>query len=115
MPPSPAALLSNGSFNALIKRLSRRFRIIVIDAPPIMGLADTPRMAAAARQTVLVVEADRANLPNVRGALQRMVDARANVVGAVLTKFSMNRSSSQSQMYVYNYPSDSNRPQLDVA
>lgn len=115
MPPSPAALLSNGAFNALIKRLSRRFKIIVIDAPPIMGLADTPRMAAAARQTVLVVEAGRASLPNVRGALQRLVDARANVVGAVLTKFSMNRSASQSQMYVYHYPSDPGRPQLDVA
>jgi capsular exopolysaccharide synthesis family protein len=115
MPPSPAALLSNGAFNALIKRLSRRFKIIIIDAPPIMGLADTPRMASAALQTVLVVEADRASLPNVRGALQRLVDARANVVGAVLTKFSMNRSSSQSQMYVYHYPSEPGRPQLDVA
>jgi capsular exopolysaccharide synthesis family protein len=115
MPPSPAALLSNGAFNAMIKRLSRRYKIIIIDAPPIMGLADTPRMAAAARQTVLVVESDRASLPNVRGALQRLLDARANVVGAVLTKFSMHRSASQSQMYVYHYPSDAGRPQLDVA
>jgi capsular exopolysaccharide synthesis family protein len=114
MPPSPAALLSNARFTALIKRLSRRFKIIVIDAPPIMGLADTPRMAAAARQTVLVVESDRARLPDVRGALQRLVDARANVVGAVLTKFSMSPSS-QSQMYVYHYPSEPGRPQLDVA
>ena len=110
-----AALLSNGAFNAMIKRLSRRFKIIIIDAPPIMGLADTPRMAAAARQTVLVVESDRASLPNVRGALQRLLDARANVVGAVLTKFSLNSSSSQSQMYVYHYPSEPGRPQLDVA
>jgi capsular exopolysaccharide synthesis family protein len=115
MPPSPAALLSNGAFNALIKRLSRRYKIIVIDAPPIMGLADTPRMASAARQTVLVVESDRASLPNVRGALQRMIDARANVVGAVLTKFSMSSATSQSQMYVYHYPSEPGRPQLDIA
>ena len=113
MPPSPAAMLSDTRFQYLLKHLSRRFELIVIDAPPVYGLADSPRMAAAADHTVLVVESDRARLPEVRGALRRLVQAGAKVSGGVLTKFDL--TNSRSNLYVYSYQGQEERPRLEVA
>src|SRR3712207_6014104 len=100
MPASPAALLSSNAFKGLLKHLSRRFKVIIIDGPPVLGLADSPRMAAAARQTVFIVESERASVTDVRAALQRLVEAGAKVVGAVLTKFDLARSGSRANLYV---------------
>ena len=112
MPPSPAALLSDSRFETLLDHLSERFDVVVIDAPPVYGLADSPRMAAAVDHTVLIVESDRARLPDVRGALRRLVEAGANVSGAVLTKFDLSRS--RSNLYVYSYAGQEQRPRLQL-
>ena len=85
IPSSAAALLSGRQFGALLKDVSKIFDIVVIDGPPVFGLADTPRLAAAARSTVFVVEANRAGWRTSA----RLAQARAgatNVIGAILTK-----------------------------
>jgi hypothetical protein len=43
-------------------------------------------------------------------ALRRLIDARANLIGAVLTKMDVNRAGSS--MYVYEYGSDNRRELL---
>jgi polysaccharide biosynthesis transport protein len=113
MPPSAAALLSGTHFKALLKHLAGRFEVIIIDAPPVYGLADSPRMAASAKETVFVVETDRAKFPEVRAALRRLVEARASVAGAILTKFDLTKS--RSNLYVYSYPGQRRRARLEVA
>ena len=113
MPASPAALLSGTRFKALLKHLSQKFEVIIIDAPPVYGLADSPRMAASVKQTVLVLESDRARRTEVRAALRRLVEARARVAGAVLTKFDLTKS--RTNLYVYEYRGQRQRAQLEAA
>ena len=113
MPASPAALLSGTRFKALLKHLSQKFEVIIIDAPPVYGLADSPRMAASVKQTVLVLESDRAKRTEVRAALRRLVEARARVAGAVLTKFDLTKS--RTNLYVYEYRGQRQRAQLEAA
>jgi succinoglycan biosynthesis transport protein ExoP len=110
VPPSAAALLAGNRFGTVLRQLGRSFSTIIIDAPPVFGLADAPRLAAAAHSVVFVVEADRTKLSNVRMALRRLIDARANLIGAVLTKMDVNRAGSS--MYVYEYGSDNRRELL---
>ena len=59
----------------------------MIDAPPVLGLADAPILTNAAEATVFVVGAGLARVGPVRGALQRLEIAKAPVIGAVLTKY----------------------------
>ena len=115
IPSSAAALLSGRQFGALLKDVSKIFDIVVIDGPPVFGLADTPRLAAAARSTVFVVEANRARMANVSAALRRLAPAQANVIGAVLTKFDVRRAAgSGAHVYVYGYPRNEPK-QLEAA
>lgn len=115
VPASPAALLGDKRFAVLLKRLSASFDMLVVDAPPVFGLADTPRLATVASSVVFVVEADRSKIANVRTALRRLAEARANLVGAVLTKFDIRRASSGAETYVYDYRRSESQEQLTAA
>ena len=48
VPPNPADLLSTGRIRAILGQASERFDLVVVDAPPTLGLADAPLLAAAA-------------------------------------------------------------------
>jgi Mrp family chromosome partitioning ATPase len=101
-PASPAALLSGKEFKLLLRQLGEIYDLIIIDGPPVLGLADAPRMAAVVQNTVFIVEAGRTKIEEVRGTLSRLVQSRAKLAGIVLTKFDPFQSSS-SNLYVYDY------------
>lgn len=86
-PPNPAELMSGGGIRALLSYLSEHYDHIIIDSPPVLGLADAPRLASIVDATILVIEANRSHRGAIDGALRRLAAARAHVIGAVLVKF----------------------------
>ncbi len=87
LPPNAADLLSNARLLSLLSVGLEVFDLIVLDAPPVMGLADAPLMSNAAGATVFVVGAGQARSNHVRGALKRLHMGRGLLIGTVLTKF----------------------------
>jgi len=87
LPPNAADLLGGTRMMSLLSIGLEVFELIVIDGPPVMGLADAPLLASAAEATVFVVGAGQARLGSVRGALRRLQLGRGAVIGAVLTKY----------------------------
>lgn len=101
-PPSAAELLTGDRLSKLMTMLTSRFDHVVVDAPPVMGLADAPLIASATEGTVFVVDmqATRRNIAKV--ALDRLVTAQTHVLGAVLTKYDP-RGNASSYGYDYSY------------
>ena len=99
-PPNPAALLDSANLQELIRRLEKQFDVVIIDGPPVLGLADAPLLARTAEATVLIVEAGKTRRSAVRDTVRRLQQAGAQVVGSVLTKFDHN-----SHGYGYGYGS----------
>lgn len=91
-PPSPAELASGAGIRALLMYLGDRYDQIIIDSPPVLGLADAPRLASVADATVLVVEANRSQRGAIEGAIRRLNAARARLIGAVLVKFDVEKA-----------------------
>jgi Mrp family chromosome partitioning ATPase len=87
LPPNAADLLSSRRLHSLLTVGLEVFDLIVVDGPPVMGLADAQLLSSAASATVFVVGAGQARMGAVRGALKRMELARAPLIGAVLTKY----------------------------
>lgn len=102
LPPNPAELLAGARFPQLLEEAKARFDLLVIDGPPVIGLADAPILASRAAATVLVVEAGGARRSVVRIATKRLLQARARLLGALLTKFDA-KSSSYGYGYGYSY------------
>ncbi|HWL48176.1 MAG TPA: polysaccharide biosynthesis tyrosine autokinase [Sphingomonadaceae bacterium] len=87
LPPNAAELLTGPRLDLVLKALAEHFDHIVVDSPPVMGLADAPLIASRVEGTVFVVEAHGIRRRLVRMALDRLNDAHAHVLGAILTKF----------------------------
>jgi capsular exopolysaccharide synthesis family protein len=87
LPPNPAELLAGPRFATLLSLAAERFDVVIVDGPPVMGLADAPIIASMAAGTLLVIECSETRRAVVRDALKRLNFARARMVGAVLNKF----------------------------
>ena len=87
LPPNAAELLAGPRVLSLLSVGCEVFDLIVIDGPPVLGLADAPLLSGAASATVFVVAAGSTKQAIVRGALRRLQLSRANLIGAVLTKY----------------------------
>ena len=108
-PPSAAELLAGDRFGGLLKQLSERFDHIVVDAPPVLGLADAPLIGSVVEGCVFVLESHSTKRAAARTAISRLAAASVPLVGIVLTKYLSSRSS-QYYGYEYSYGSKNDRP-----
>ncbi|QDM41014.1 polysaccharide biosynthesis tyrosine autokinase [Altererythrobacter sp. TH136] len=102
IPPNAAQLLTGSRISSLLQELSKDFDHIVIDAPPVMGLADVPLIAGHVDGVVYAVEAHGIRVGQVRAALQRLSASSTHLLGIVVTKFDPKKSS-KGYGYTYGY------------
>ncbi|KAA1188918.1 polysaccharide biosynthesis tyrosine autokinase [Pseudohalioglobus sediminis] len=93
IPPNPAELLHGSRMLNLTTLAAKRFDYVVIDGPPLLGLADALLLADVAKGTLLVVAAGEARNGGVEAGLKRLRHSRANLLGGVLTKYDLNKAS----------------------
>lgn len=108
-PPNAAELLSGSRFSALIERLLSRYDHVVIDAPPVIGLADAPLIASQIEGIIYAIEAGGARSSLIRTAMARLNSPSTNLIGAVLTKFNANKAH-YGYGYDYGYGYGKNDP-----
>ena len=88
LPPNPADLLSTGRFQEILAEVTSHFDIVIIDAPPIIGLADSLLLASVAGQVMFVVESGKTRTKAAVEALRMLGRSGAHILGATLTKSS---------------------------
>ncbi len=101
VPPNPSELLASGLLGPVIAQAASQFDHVIVDAPPVLGLADAPLLTHVTEATVFVLEAGRTGVGQARASLRRLLQVGAPVVGAVLTKLD-----SQRHGYGYGYGYD---------
>jgi len=87
VPPNPATLLASKRLEQVIKLAASKFDVVVIDGPPVVGLADVLMLASLVEGTIFVAEAGRAHLGAAKSAIARLRATADNIIGVVLTKF----------------------------
>jgi capsular exopolysaccharide synthesis family protein len=92
IPPNAAELLTGARLSLLIERLLEHFDHVIIDSPPVMGLADAPLIASRVEGVIYTVESHGIRSSLVKTALGRLVSANARIIGGVLTKFEARRA-----------------------
>jgi Mrp family chromosome partitioning ATPase len=102
IPPNPAELLAGDNLKSLLKSAMGQCDHVLVDAPPVLGLADALLISMATEGTVFVVESGRTRSTQARQALARLSGVRAHMLGAVLTKLNV-RNSGYGYGYGYNY------------
>jgi succinoglycan biosynthesis transport protein ExoP len=113
IPPSPPELIASARFAALLADAAATFDHVVIDGPPILGLADSPLLSTTVQATLMVVEAGRTRTRAVVEAQNRLRTAGSHLIGAILTRYQAQASYGYGYGYgqnkdQYRYVADSN-------
>jgi capsular exopolysaccharide synthesis family protein len=97
-PPNPSELLAGPKMAIFLQAMSEHFDLVVVDGPPIMGLADAPHLSRIAAGVLMVVEAGATKRAVAKAALRRLRGSGAHVLGVLFTKFDIMKAG-----YAYGY------------
>jgi len=98
LPPNPAELLHNDNMQILIEHGVALYDLVIIDGPPVMGLADAPILGSVMEGTLLVVEAGVTRKGFAATAVKRMRATRSQLIGVLINKHQAKHSA-----YGYGY------------
>jgi polysaccharide biosynthesis transport protein len=103
IPPNPTDLLGSESLRDLLAAQKKRFDWILVDAPPILAMADTPVLCPFADGLVLVVWAENSGRPALKRALEQVHRVGGKLTGVVLNKVDLNRNAYYYGQYYGEY------------
>ena len=90
LPSSPTEMLNRPNFADMLELLAERYDHVLIDSPPVTGIADARIIAAAADMTVLVLRADKSTRRASEVARDGLGSVGAQLLGIVVNDISPN-------------------------
>ena len=96
--PNPAELLTSIRARGFIENMASRYDQVIIDGPPILGIADALELSKAVDAVAYVIQANAGTRRAISLALARLHSANANIIGGVVTQLD-----ERNQHYGYGY------------
>lgn len=84
IPPNPSELLGSQGMRAVLAQLTRDYDIVIIDAPPLLPVADAAVLGAIADGALLVARYGKTRREQVVRAVELLSSVNARLVGTVL-------------------------------
>ncbi len=100
VPPNPSELLSGRRMDAFADELSRRFDYVIIDSAPLLAVSDAGALSRHVDGVLLVVQAQRVSLPQLRESLTTLERVGAPLLGIVLNRAKVDSVVSSEYDYV---------------
>lgn len=104
IPPNPAEMLGSERTRSLWPALLGKYDYVLIDAPPILAVADASILASQVDGVILVVRYAATRYDLAKKAKEQLLNANAHIIGVVLNQFKMEAKEYQ---YYYYYSRDS--------
>lgn len=98
--PNPSELLANTRFDELLSWAKDNYDYVIVDSPPVLGLADAPILGAKVDATLLVIDSGMLRTPNIKASIERLQNSGTRILGAVLTKY---KAQTKGYMDYYQY------------
>lgn len=103
IPPDPVELLSGKRMTELLDVSMNEFDYIIIDGPPVIGLADALVLSNLADATILTVQAGKTRKASLLAALKRLERTSGNIIGTLLTRVERSSNPEYSEDSYYTY------------
>jgi capsular exopolysaccharide synthesis family protein len=101
-PPNPTEILQSQVTSDLIRQLSNEYDMVIIDAPPLLPVADASVLSTVADGTIIVVQHGRTTKDQVAEAIGRLEQVGGRLFGVVV-----NMIPRRSANYYYYYYEES--------
>ena len=101
-PPNPTEILQSRVTRDLLKRMRDDFDVVIVDAPPLLPVADAAVIAAATDGAIVVARHGKITRDQLREALSRLDGVGARIFGVVINMIPRRAANS----YYYYYYED---------
>jgi len=109
-PADPTSLIGSPNFAKLLADLGLNADIVVIDAPPVLPVADAAILARTSDAVLLVIRADYTHEAAAVQAVETLRQANSRLVGAVLTAVPASSHDYYNNAYRYQGPIKGQKP-----
>jgi capsular exopolysaccharide synthesis family protein len=86
LPPNPVELLSSSKMMHMLAQADEHFAHVVVDGPPVLGIADAIVLCNQVENAVFVIESGRTRKGHAKAALKRLYQSGVHPLGVILTK-----------------------------
>lgn len=86
VPPNPVELLSSYNIKNILNILKKKYDVIILDCPPIIGLSDTIIMTRYSDQNILVIKSRSTKNDTLEKAKNAFEKANAKIAGVVINR-----------------------------
>ena len=86
IPPNPSELLTSREFEELLEWAAENFDTVIIDAPPLLPVADAVVISRMATGLLLVIDASKVRRAQLRKAVETVRLGGGKIVGSVLNR-----------------------------
>lgn len=100
---SAAELLSSTRLPIILAEAKAKYDMVVVDGPPVLGLADAPLLGSVVEGAIFVVESRVSRTSNVAEMVRRLTESGTELLGVVLTKVSTGNAAYGYSYYSYTY------------
>jgi capsular exopolysaccharide synthesis family protein len=101
IPPNPSELLGSSVFKNMVESLAERFDHIVLDAPPILGFADSIVLSTSVDGVIIVVRGGKTPKETLQRARDVLLQVNARILGVVINRVDIRRSGYDGYGYHY--------------
>jgi capsular exopolysaccharide synthesis family protein len=105
LPPNPVELLSSMKLLTLLSQCEEHFAHVIVDGPPVLGIADSIVLCNQVENSVFVIESGRTRKAQAKAAMKRLQQAGVNPLGVILTKIDAYHDLYGYHSYYYQYAS----------
>jgi capsular exopolysaccharide synthesis family protein len=102
-PPNPAELLGSPMMKQILDAIRAHYDWVLIDAPPLLAMADAPVLCSLVEGVVLVLAAEAATKPAVMRAIDQIHSVGGKLTGVLLNRVNLERNSYYYSQYYGEY------------
>lgn len=103
LPPNPVELLSSMKLLTLLSQCEEHFTHIIVDGPPVIGIADAIVLCNQVENSVFVIESGKTRKGHAKAALKRLHQSGVHPLGVILTKIDAYHDLYGYHSYYYQY------------
>ena len=103
IPPNPSELLGSALFKEMMQVLAERFDHILVDAPPVLGFADSIVLSSAVDGVILVILFGKTQKIVLQRAKDGLLHADAKILGVVINRVDMDLNGYRDYYGPYHY------------
>lgn len=108
-PPNPTEVLQSQATHDLLAKLRAAYDAVIIDAPPLLPVADAAILGTAADGAILVTRHGKTHREELEAAAQRLDKVGARLFGTVVNMIPKRSGGSYSYYYYYEYDTSTPR------